>query len=312
MAYLQAHLDAFVAREIDVPLQGLTAEIETLRTNFAEVDNTVVTLEEAKAQWAREANGVVPEHAAILQARMFELRAEQSAAVVAGRVAQSELRLAKKLLNSEDPKLEVFVDEATPFADRIAVVRRELAGAVAQGKGPMHPDVVTGEAELARLEGVRDDVLANGATRIAKHKNPAYAALRKRVEEAKTVVHNAGIERARVDADLRAAEAAVAVLPARDAEYAELSREIGVATALHGELSAKLKASEMRLRLEERHAHARYDLLQPPYAEPASRTKALVTRGSIGAALGLMLIVMAALLREVSRSVAARVGPAGL
>jgi len=308
-AYLEAHLEHYLQREIDGPLQGLIGEIETLRTQLHEVETELSDLELAKADWAREAGGVLPQQAPLIADRVLTLQSERSTSQVALKKAKAEYKLAKKLLASEDPQLSVHVDEARPYADRIAVLKAELAQAEAAGKGSMHPDVINRETEIATLEAQRDKVLAHGATKIQKHKNPAYAALRTRVAEAQTLVANAKVDVARVAADLEKAEAAMAELPARDAEYAELSRALGVAETRYGELAGKLEASEVRLLLERRHAEARFDLLVPPYAEPVSRTKTLVLRGAIGATAGLMLMFMLGLLIEASRAIAARVGP---
>lgn len=309
VAYLEAHLEHYLQREIDGPLEGLTGEIETLRTQLHDVETELSDLELAKADWAREAGGVLPQQAPMIAERVLTLQTERSAAAVMLKKAQAEYKLAKKLLASEDPQLSVHVDEARPYADRIAELKAEVAQAEAAGKGPMHPDVINRQTEIATLEAQRDKVLAHGATKIQKHKNPAYAALRTRVAEAQTWVANAKVDVARVAADLEKAEAAMAELPARDAEYAELSRALSVAEARYGELAGKLEASEVRLLLERRHAEARFDLLVPPYAEPVSRTKTLVLRGAIGATAGLMLMFFIGLLVELSRAIAARVGP---
>ena len=310
VAYLDAHLDHYLQREIDGPLKGLTGEIETLRTQRDDVEAELSDLELAKADWAREAGGVLPQQAPQIAQQVLTLQTEHSEARVALKKAKAEYKLAKKLLSSEDPQLSVYVDEARPYADRIAELESEVAQAEAAGKGPMHPDVINRQTEIATLEAQRDKVLAHGATRMQKHKNPAYAALRTRVAEAQTLVANAKVDLGRVVADLEKAEARMAELPARDAEYAELTRSL---TSAEGSLRrADRQARGVRgggLLLERRHAEARFDLLVPPYAEPVSRTKTLAVRGAIGATVGLMMMFFIGLLVEASRAIAARVGP---
>ncbi|MEM6994499.1 MAG: FHA domain-containing protein [Myxococcota bacterium] len=312
LQYLDVHVQRFLDREIDMTLKGLVGEVATLRAEVAAAEEQMTALELSKADWSREADGVIPEQAANLQQQVFDLRVQLSEANAAVKVALAERKLAQRLLKSEDPELASKHEEARPYADRIAELNRELAEHLGAGKGPMHPDVLTRQAEVARLEGLLKQTRERGTTRIKKSKNPAYAALRAKLEIAKTNVTNAQTERNRLARDLAEAEVAVKELPAREAEYAQLMRELVIVGERHNSAALNLQTSEVRLQLERSQASARYDMLAPPNLAPVSRTKTLVMRGGLGAFAGLAFMVCIALLSAMRRAIVARVGPGGL
>lgn len=310
--YLDVHVRRFLEREIDTPLKGLVNEVETLTAEVDDAKQSMTGLELSKADWSREAKGVIPDQAAALQQLVFDLRLDLSKANAAVSVAIANRKLAKKLLSSEDPQRQTFHEQAQPYAERIAELNAEVAEAKAANKGPMHPDVLTRQAEIARLQGLFRDTRERGSTRITKSKNPAYAVLRSRYEVAKTDVANAQTERARLQRDLTQAELSVEQLPAREAEYAELMRDLEVMRERHNSAALKLQTSEVRLQLERSQADARYDMLAPPNVEPTSRTRTLLVRGGFGAMVGMIFMLCIAVLAEMRRAIAARVGPGGL
>ncbi|MBL4684048.1 MAG: FHA domain-containing protein [Nannocystaceae bacterium] len=310
--YLDVHVRQFLEREIDAPLKGLVNEVETLTAEVDDAKQSMTALELSKAEWSREAKGVIPDQAAALQQLVFDLRVDLSKANAAVTVAIADRKLAKKLLSSEDPQRQTFHEQARPYAQRIAELKAEVAEAKAANKGPMHPDVLTRQAEIARLQGLYKNTRERGSTRITKSKNPAYAVLRSRYEVAKTDVANAQTERARLQRDLTQAELSVEQLPAREAEYAELMRDLEVMRERHNGAALKLQTSEVRLQLERSQADARYDMLAPPNVEPTSKARVLLLRGGLGAMVGIILMLCIAMLAEMRRAIAARVGPGGL
>lgn len=306
IAFLQVHLKRFLETEIDKALQVLVVEVQTLERQLAEAEEELTATEQAILAFKQEHSDELPEQAQQLYESLIELGAERGRAASEVARAAAEIQLSRRRLESETPLMVSRIEMARPYEDAITDVKRQLAAARAAGKGDRHPEVIDLQAQLARFEELRDQVLDQGGTTIAKHKNPIYESARQSLEEAQAAHKIAQAELARLTNDLERAEQIAAELPRLQQEYSELTRSYQATKSVHDTLFEKLNASRIQLEMERSSASARYDIITPPNVSPHSPIRTMVLRGAALGFLGFIFGVALGLARDLRRIVVAR------
>lgn len=306
IAFLDVHLELYKDYELDKALKVLLAEVETLQTQLTQAEEQLNSTNQAILAFKQEHSEGLPEKSSFMLQRVLELSVERSRALGDVTRSSADAQVARKALKSEDPELEVRIEDSRPYAASIAEADRELAQARSEGKGPEHPDIKRLEEQKRTLEALRDKVLQQGTTKIAKSKNPAYKSARMQANEAEAAQRVAQAELARITKELEEMEGMVDKLPRLQSEYTDLTRKALAIQKTYDELFQQLNASRIRLDLERAQESARYEILTPPNVKPVSRLKVLLKRGAVGVFLGLFLGIGLGVLRELRRYLAVR------
>jgi uncharacterized protein involved in exopolysaccharide biosynthesis len=307
MEFLRVHLQLFLDREIEKALKVLLVEVEALEKKLAEAEEELTATEQAILAFKQEHSEGLPEQASQLYQELIALGSERGRAASEVARAAEEARVRKKQLRSEAPEIERRISLARPYEDAIADVKRELAAARATGKGPDHPDVKSLKAQKDKLEGLRDEVMREGAgDGVVRDSNPVYENRRIALDDASTSLKVAQAEMGRLTNDLKRTEKIVADLPRLQQEYTELTRSYEATQKIHANLFEKLTTSKIQLDMERASATSRYDVITPPNVEPVSKVKTLVKRAGILGMLGFFFGIGIGLLRDLRRLIAAR------
>ncbi len=291
VAFLQTHLDLFLETEVDKAIKVLTAEVETLQGQLAEIDDALTSVETMRVAFREEAGEAQPEHTGALQQRLMALRDDRRGAAKATDHFGASVDIARQRFSSEDKIIEQRIEDAKPFSNEIVATEQELISARASGQGPMHPNVKGLQARLEGLEDRHEELLEKGGDRIEVRSNPAYTRAKLSLHEAKSMHKVARADLVRTDAEIERIEGMLEKLPAREAEKAALDRRYKSLQTQHDELQVRLGHSRLQLALERRQVEARFDLVQPPTIEPHSSQQMLLARAGMGTALGLLIAI---------------------
>lgn len=307
--FLATHLHGYLEREIGKSIKVLAAEVELLRKQYSDNERQLRETEGKLRAFKEEHLAGLPEHAtsqlearAELQGRVVELRASLE------RYTQ-ELALSRKQYSSGDALVARKVDRAEPYDAGLIAVRQKLASARARGLTEQHPEIRTLLQEEKSLLDLQKRAVASDVTDIDRRANRELTALGDRVGQLEVLVSSTRKELELVQGRLGEIDKIASSLPAVEATFAELSRSLAANQTLHQHLHEQLKAKELKLDFDRASVAGRYELLDPPSAAPISRVKTALQRSAIGAALGLVLMVVVAgvhLLVEYARS---RPGP---
>ena len=307
MEFLRVHLELFLDREIEKALKVLLVEVDALEKKLSEAEEELNATEQAILAFKQEHSEGLPEQASQLYESLIALGTEKGR--VASEVARAaeESRVRKKQLRSEAPEIERRISLARPYEDAIADVKQELAAARAAGKGPDHPDIKELKAQKEKLEGLRDEVMKEGAgDGVVRESSPVYESRRIALDDASTSLKVAQAEMARLTNDIKRTEKIVADLPRLQQEYTELTRSYEATQKMHANLLEKLTSSKIQLDMERASATGRYDVITPPNVEPVSKVKTLIKRAGLLGMLGFFFGIGIGLLRDLRRLIAAR------
>jgi uncharacterized protein involved in exopolysaccharide biosynthesis len=308
MEFLRVHLQLFLDREIEKALKVLFVEVDALEKKLAEAEEELNATEQAILAFKQEHSEGLPEQASNLYQELIALGSERGRAASEIARAAEEARMRKKQLKSESPEIERRISMARPYEDAITDVKRELAAARAEGKGPEHQDVKKLKEQKAELEQLRDQVMKEGGSDagVVRDANPVYESRRIALDDASTSLKVAQAEMGRLTNDLKRTERIVADLPRLQQEYTELTRSYEATQKIHANLFEKLTSSKIQLDMERASASGRYDVITPPNVEPVSKVKTLVKRAGLLGMLGFFFGIGIGLLRDLRRLIAAR------
>ena len=308
--YLDTHLRLYLQSEVDKTLKSLVLEVETLEQRLHETEENLTAIEQAVLAFRKEHTEGLPEQQEELYSALITMGSERGRA--ASEVARAAVvsRLSKRRLNSESPMLESRLEMARPFESTISDLTRELAQAKADGKGNMHPTVISLKEQIEDMKKRRDAVMQEGGSvdKISRAKNPLYASARQLADEAEAAHAIAQAELSRLTNDMEHTKMLTDKLPELRAEYDELMRSSEASKKIYGGLSEKLNASRTQLDIEKASVKSRFDILLPPSVKPVEWVKVAATRVGIGLGAGLFLGLLLAFSRELRRMISARLG----
>jgi len=201
---------------------------------------------------------------------------------------------------------------AAPTAQRLDAARARLT-ALLQFYTPDHPEVVTaqrlvnelqeraaGEAPLGAVEGVRER--AASPAELTKQKR--LLDLRADLAVVERQLESSRAEEARLKQTVSSVQAKVDVLPSRESELVELTRDYSTLQTAYSNLLTKREDSMMAANLERRQIGEQFRILDPASMpeKPYNQTQRFFITGA-GAILGLIfgiLLVVASELRDSS------------
>lgn len=289
LAFLSRHIDVYLDHEIAKNVGRLKAQVDFLSRQVLDSEKQL-SQTEARLQSFKEQQLLgLPEFAGEQLSSRFQLALRRDELRSQLSRLQGELSLARSQVAGEDALVEDKVALARPYQQEIAAVRQRLALERARGLGETHPDVQALLLQVASLEGVASETVAATSTDLERRANRDQRQLGARAQELKVAVRSTRQELSLVNAQVAALDRLAARLPGVESMYAELLRRHEATKELHEKLFAQQTASQLQLDLERASAAARYEIVLPPHAIPASWPKATVTRAGVGVFIGLLL-----------------------
>lgn len=295
LRYLDKHLRVYLESEVEKTLKIIQVEADFLAKQVAEGQEELNRTEWELTEFKRKNIDALPETARTMYAQAITLSTRQrEIEQEAARYAIALDHSRKKVL-FENPLEESQIQEVRPYAQAIVAKRQELANAQAQGKGPLHPDVLRIAQELRDLEAMEQEAVSKNARTSVKNVNPSYRLAVGEERENEKAVDVTRTHAAQLQRDLDDLYSKLADLPEREATFLSLTRAFENARETHGRLLSQEKTAKLQLELERASSSARYDIIVPPQLEVVSSFKETAKRGAIGGVFFAMLAVLRAL-----------------
>jgi polysaccharide chain length determinant protein (PEP-CTERM system associated) len=192
----------------------------------------------------------------------------------------------------------------TATSQRLTLARLRLS-ALLQSYTPSHPEVVAAQRAVGELQEALalESPAAGSDAEPVRTASPAAVAQQKRILDLKAdlLVVEKQLESSRAEetvlkASIASLQGKVDVLPSRESELVELTRDYGTLQAAYANLLTKREDSVMAANLERRQIGEQFRILDPaslpqkPYND-VQRTAIIVSGAAVGALLGLLLVV---------------------
>ncbi|MEE9382341.1 MAG: FHA domain-containing protein [Nannocystaceae bacterium] len=305
LAFLASHVEGYVDREIDKTLTGLNKQVSSMREVLDDTNRELRRISEKQERFQREHTGALPSHGDHL-GRLDELRARKLELTTGLERIGFELELAQSLLHSDDSLVGSRMEIVRPLQTTRRGVERQLTAAKARNLGQDHPDVVGLVAELEVIKREIKHELDRKPTAEERKLNPE-------LREARATVRRLSMEKRVASGELQSVVGAMArlgevvdELPGLETQATELERSAHAKRVHHDRVMQRYDTAKLQLRLERDAAEGRYHMVTKPHVLPVSRYRKLVLFTLMGAALGLVLGVAAALVRQVAHYVVLR------
>lgn len=293
--FLAAHLQNYLEEEITKSIKVLGSEVALLRKQYQ--DNERVLREtEAKLKTFKETHlQGLPENAvgqlasrAELQTRAVELQASVD------RYAK-ELALSQKLHAQEDAIVATRVDRSQSHSTALATIRQKLATLRSRGLTDAHPEVDALLKEERSVAALEQKAVSAETTEIERRANREYSTQQSRIGELDVLLSSSKTELGLVSGRLAEIDKISSMMPAVEAEFAELSRTLSTSQNLHTHLYEQLKAKELKLEFDRASVAGRYELLEPLTVQGVAPAQTALKRAGAGAGAGLALGVVGGL-----------------
>jgi uncharacterized protein involved in exopolysaccharide biosynthesis len=225
------------------------------------------------------------------------------------RAQERRLLIERQIAEAEALSVEeVEVLPATPAGgvvggttrQRLDAARARLA-TLSQHYTPSHPEVVSAQRLVAELQArLENEAPLDGEGPAARSLSPAQLAQRKRVLDLRAELavverqlESSRVEEARLKGTIASLQAKVDVLPSRESELVELTRDYGTLQAAYTSLLTKREDSVLAANLERRQIGEQFRVVDPASLpeRPYNETQRLAITFS-GAGLGLLLGVL--------------------
>ncbi len=304
--FLRLHLNNFLDSEVAKNIRVVQAEVDFLADRVKERDTELARIEgELSAFKSKHLEGLPEFTGSHMTSReaLIARRGDLSAQLTR---ANLELAAARKRLKEAAPLAAGKVAEAAPYTAALVDVNRKLGEARAKGLGNLHPEVQALAKQKADLERMRDEALKKDSSKLEQDANTGLVELRNRVTDLEVAAKGTGAELGEVNGQLSRIEGIVSTIPETEARYAELTRSYTASKELQAKLFEQLKSAQLKLDLERASARARYEVIDDPASSGVPMRKALLKGTLIGGALGLVLGVLLAAIREGRRWLKAR------
>lgn len=293
LKYLTTHLRVFLDREIEIGLSPVKADVKFFGQEVKKASKALERAETALAEYKTSHPEALPDQAKsnynLLFSKKQELsRLEQQIAGLDG-----SLRETRRLLSVTPAIIETGQTPQNPYRVQVVKVQSRLGALRAEGKAEGHPDIMAAKAELAELEQLSNDPALN-APISQRGQNPAYVALKQRLDIDTAKVKALKEQRTEVNKSLEEQEEKIGSLPQAEAQYQTLSDAYDTARKEYTALLRKLRNEEIRLDRERARASAQYEIVVPPRVENDSGGKSRLIRVAGGGILGGLLAFMIA------------------
>lgn len=305
LAVLDRHVRTYLDSEIEKTLKVIHAEVDFLKGQLAQNEAELLRTEGALRDFKSSHVDGLPEQAEGQFTARLALKQRQTELSSEAERASLELASAKARLTREDPVLDQKVQMSQPYQAALVDVKRKLSEARASGLGDEHPEVIRLKKQMEELTHLSDQAMNADVSDISRRTNPAFKAMRERVAELEVQRRAASSELARVNTELSKLDKVVQDLPEVEAKYAELTRTYAATKDLHTKLFERYKAAELQLELERASAAARYEILTAPEVQKVSLRKITATRVGIGAAVGILIALVIAMIGEARKYIRA-------
>lgn len=294
--FLREHVKLFLESEFDRALKVMRSEVALLTEQVADSRKKLRATEEALRK-LKEANpDGLPEQTVGQVATRIDLRTRSAQLAAQIETYRGQLRAAREQLASGDAVFERKVTKSETHEQQLAAVRQQLIDARARGLGDQHPEVIKLKAQARDLERLRNSTVNAKTTEADERANPARRAAQARISELEAAIGGASTELGGIGSQLSQLDKVAKRLPEVETKYLELTRTYDATKTLHSTLFEQLKARELQLSVERASVERRYEIIEPPSADPINLRRAVAIRASIGGVFGTALGVALSLL----------------
>jgi len=301
--FLKKHLDLYLETEIDKTLKVVRTNAEFLSNQVADTRKELKSAESTLLSFRDEHPEAIPKDA-VLPNPLKDSIAQ--ATTVAGQLAATNAEIAsvRSQIDRGASLARSQLEKSKKWEDQALTVRGKIAEAKARGLTDQHPDVVHLKEEAASLERLARETAQTEATELERRADVETAQLRDKL--ATLQAQQARLQTQLGQAKHKVDSARIESLPELQARYEDLSRDYEAKKKKHEALYADLQAKQMTLEVERASAKAHYDIITPPTPEAPSLKAAMIKRGGLGGAVGLILAMAAAVVLELRQRILAR------
>jgi len=299
--------------------QFLQEKLDAAKKNLDDIENRLTL-------YKQRFSGKLPEQLDANLAQMRTIETQLSAANSAANRAtqdklllESTLRVAREQMQSAPASAAVTMEAAVKNerllqVDRQILLTETALSGLRQQYSDTHPDVRRSAAQLANLQATRDSLLKEEDKKVAVPAGPAAPVaptreqkqLQAEIERTQSLIENKNLEieqivrdQARLDKQLRVYQSRIEASPLGEREYAQLTRDYGLAKQQYEEMMVKSRQSSMATDLETRKQGETLEVLEQASLPqtPTQPNRWLVV--SVGTMMGLVVGLFLAGGREV-------------
>jgi polysaccharide chain length determinant protein (PEP-CTERM system associated) len=286
---------------------------EFLKSQLEEAKQRLVEHEKKLEEYRRQHAGELPTqlqgNLQGIQSANFQLQALHDNI---NRALERRLQIERQISEAETaqenepaPLGPVTVTNGTT-KQRLDAARARVAGLL-ERYTPSHPEVLSAQRQVQELEGrLATEGTVDGSPAPERSLSPAEAANRKRIADLKAdlmvvqrQLDGSRAEEQRLKDQVASLQAKVDMLPSRESELVELTRDYSTLQAAYTSLLTKREDSVLAANLERRQIGEQFRVLDPPSMpeRPYNERQRLAVTFS-GAAAGLMLGFLFVVVRE--------------
>lgn len=302
LAFLNKHVDSYLAGEIEKTLKIIRAQVAFLQTQLEETEKQLRGTEEKLLTFKKQNIDGLPDQARQYYDYLFELQKKESDLASEITRAETEAAVDERRLRVETPLVESRSLSTRPYQQAIVEVNRQLADARASGLADDHPDVRQLTVKLKELRRLAADAeKGTDDTEVERSRNPIYDDTADRLQRLRASAAATRQERDRLHQDQERIKNIVDKLPRLEAEYADLTRSYEATKQLHTRIFDQLKTAQLQYELEKASASARYEIITAPRLEYVSPMKNLVKRSVMLTIVGLCLGLFVAVIMQMRK-----------
>ena len=297
LQYLDAHIAAFVEREISMGLSQLEADTEFFAAEMERSAQELEAAESAMARYKAQNPDALPDQARSNYSLLFRTKQELSTLETRKAAVEALLRERRRQRDSIPEYLTggSYTDD-NRYKQQIAELTGQLEQERAKGKGDAHPDVERIRKQIAYLEPLaNNEDLTQKPTQYRL--NPAREALKGQILADEAELKGLRQQIRKVQAKIEEQEKVIESLPSAEAGFVEVTQAYDAALKEHSIITKRFRDAELQLDYGRARARTQYVVTQKPrlVAKPVGkkRLKNLAIGGFLGAFLaGLVALVL--------------------
>lgn len=303
-------LESFVSETVEVDREGRQRALRFLQDKLAEYERQLNKAEEELANFQRENVGRMPGEEGDYYNRLEGALSQEKRIRAALRIARERRDLLSRRIAGEEAVFGLVSgprDTSVPTSvdEQIASAEQDLQ-ALRLRFTDKHPDVIALQARLEQLReqqaqerAVAAEVLPanDGADNSNLALNPVYQEMRIQLTTAELEVTSLEARLRQQEAEIEELRAEVDTLPAVEAEYKRLTRDLGAIRSNYQDYKQRVEMARTTIDVEDRGDEVQFRVLEPPKAPlvPDGPNRPLllsvVLAGALGAGAGVAFVL---------------------